>query len=311
MSGAATAPPAARRGRQAAAHTALLAGAVGIGLAPLFVRWIHEHHALGPTAIAFWRLFLALPVFGVLLWWWTRRGSGDGATPAEAAPPRPRAWWLAVAGVLFAADLSLWHWSLLRSSVANATLLGNLAPVFVAIAAAMFLGQKPSRGFVVALALTISGGACLVWSSLRVSPAHLVGDALATGSAVFYAAYLMAVARLRTGWGALAVMTIGGAVACAAFLLIGLVAGERFIPAAASGWWMLAAFALVSQLLGQGLLASSLDAVKPAFASVTLLIQPVLATALAWPLFGERFGPLQAVGGVVVLVGIVLARRHA
>jgi drug/metabolite transporter (DMT)-like permease len=44
------------------------------------------------------------------------------------------------------------------------------------------------------------------------------------------------------------------------------------------------------------------------FSSVSLLLQPVIATFLAWLIFNESIGLWQALGGVTVLVGIFLAR---
>ena len=71
---------------------------------------------------------------------------------------------------------------------------------------------------------------------------------------------------------------------------------------------MLVAVALVSQVLGQSLVAYALAGLPAAFSSVALLLQPTIAAALAWTILGEALGPWQAVGGAVVLVGVVLAR---
>ncbi len=46
-----------------------------------------------------------------------------------------------------------------------------------------------------------------------------------------------------------------------------------------------------------------------AFASVSLLVQPVAAALLAWLLLGEAVGPAQGVGAAVVLAGIWVARH--
>src|SRR5262245_64566684 len=92
----------------------LFAGAACIGTSALFVK-VSE---AGPVSTAFWRVFLALP----FLWawaWWDRR---DASTP-EASP---RAL-LFAAGFFFAGDLAVWHSSIVLTSVANATLLANLA----------------------------------------------------------------------------------------------------------------------------------------------------------------------------------------
>lgn len=46
----------------------------------------------------------------------------------------------------------------------------------------------------------------------------------------------------------------------------------------------------------------------PAFSSLTLLLQPVVAAILAQALLNEAIGTMQALGGAVVLAGIMVAR---
>ena len=62
-------------------------------------------------------------------------------------------------------------------------------------------------------------------------------------------------------------------------------------------------------MLGQGLIAYAFAHLPAALCSVSLLIQPVMASLFAWALFGEAIGAAQFVGGAVVLSGIWLAKR--
>ena len=115
------------------AFIALLAGAIGIAFAPIFVR-LSE---VGPSATAFYRLFLALPI----LWlWMTMEGR---KTAAPTPPVNARDYWqLLIAGLFFAADLAIWHWSIKFTSVANATLFANFAPIFVTLGARVLFGER-------------------------------------------------------------------------------------------------------------------------------------------------------------------------
>jgi drug/metabolite transporter (DMT)-like permease len=138
---------------------------------------------------------------------------------------------------------------------------------------------------------------------------QLFGDALAVVAAVFYAGYILSVSRLRSSLSTAAVMTYGGIVTCVALLLIALLSGEHLIATSAYGWLMLLGIAFVSQVGGQSLITYALADLPAAFSSVGLLLQPVAAGALAWAILGEALGWRQALGGAVVLTGIVLARR--
>jgi drug/metabolite transporter (DMT)-like permease len=72
---------------------------------------------------------------------------------------------------------------------------------------------------------------------------------------------------------------------------------------------VLIALALISHAAGQGLIAYALAHLPAAFSSVSLLFQPVMAALFAWAILAEPLVPLQIAGGIVVLLGIYLARR--
>jgi drug/metabolite transporter (DMT)-like permease len=298
---------------------ALLLGAVGIAFAPIFVRLSET----GSLATGFWRMALSVPVL-LLLAGWQRAGSADGAVGADGASgagptaaPAPGAGRgaergdgraLVFAGLFFAGDLGLWHLAIGRTSIANATLLPNLAPIFVTLGAFLFLRQRVSRRFLVALALALAGVWTLVGSSADLGGRRVEGDLLGVGTAVFYAAYILAVADLRGRRSTASILWAAGAAACVPLLLLALLSGETLLPATPQGWLVLVGLALVSQVAGQGLIAYALAHLPAAFSSLTLLLQPVCATLLAWWLFAESLGALQALGGAVVLAGVVLAR---
>ena len=295
------APVAARpapTGRRAIA--ALLLGAAAIAFAPIFVR-ISE---LGPTATAFWRLAFSLPA----LWLWyalqrpkmamvgRRQGRGDLAG-------------FLLAGLFFAGDLAVWHWSLHLTSVANATLLPNFAPVFVTLAGFLLFGERFSPLFLAGMAIAVAGAAILMGESLELGPRHLLGDSLALSTALFYASYIVAVGRLRARHSTARIMAWSGLATAAALLPVAVVSGESLLAQTARGWMVLAALGLFSHALGQSLIAYALAHLPAAFSSVGLLLQPAIAALLAWLLLAEPIGPWQAAGAVVILAGIVLARR--
>jgi len=276
---------------------ALLLGATCIALSPIFVR-VSE---AGPTATAFWRVALAVPPLWLL-----------HALRREAAPRAYLAKWplLVAAGVAFAGDLGFWHTSIKLTSVANSTLLANLASLFVTLAAWIFLGQRPTRLFLAGLVAALAGVALLVNASLEFSGTALTGDALGVVTAVFYAGYLLAVKGLRDrGERTLHVMAVTSTISAVFLFPVALASGEQMLPSSLLGWGYLLGLALVSHAAGQGLIAYALAHLRAAFSSVSLLFQPVMAALFAWVLLGEALVPLQIAGGIVVLIGIYLARR--
>jgi len=216
---------------------------------------------------------------------------------------------LVVSGLCFAADLSIWHWSIHHTSIANSTLLTNLAPVFIVLGAWLFLGEKASRFLLASIAVAVAGAALLVIESLSSSQRNILGDSTALIAAIFYAGYIVAMKRARGEVSTPAAMFWSGVASAPAMAAAGLFAGEDFSPETPRGWLVLAALALVSHVGGQGLIAAGLAHLPASFSGVTLLWQPVVAAVLAAMFLGERITTVQLAGGVVVLLGIYLAQR--
>jgi drug/metabolite transporter (DMT)-like permease len=286
-----------RRARLALA--ALLLGAAAIGFAPIFVR-VSE---VGPVATAFYRLLFALPA--LWLWYgWAHRLKRDQV----AVPTSDGRRGLIAAGLFFAADLAVWHWSIAFTSVANATLLPNFAPVFVTLAGFFLYGQRFSRLFLGGMALAIAGAVILMGGSIDLGARHFMGDTLALTTALFYAGYIVVVGRLRASLGTAKIMAWSGLVTCTALLPVALVSGESLMATSLRGWLVLIALGLFSHALGQSLIAYALAHLPAAFSSVALLLQPAVAALLAWLLFNEAIGLWQSLGALVILAGITLAR---
>ena len=279
------------------ALAALFSGAVFIALSPIWVR-VSE---VGPTASAFWRVFLAVPLLWILFF--------SLKTREQKIVPADRATMLA-AGIAFAGDLAFWHWSIQYTSVANSTLLANLASIFVTLAAWVLWKQRPSVTFLAGLAAALAGVALLVRASLGISPTALLGDGLGVVTAMFYAWYLLSVKGLRDrGAATLQLMAVTTTLTAAILLPVALASGEALLPGTAAGWLKLLGLAWISHAAGQGLIAYALAHLPAGFSSVGLLFQPVMAALFAWVLLGEALSALQVAGGLVVLAGIALARR--
>jgi drug/metabolite transporter (DMT)-like permease len=279
---------------------ALFAGALAIGSSGIFVRLSET----GPTATAFWRGALALPLLApwALLERRARRRGTPSAPPASLRDPM-----LFWAGVFFAGDLALWHWSLLLTSIAASTLEANCAPMLVTLLAWLLWGERPRLGFLLAITLAFGGMLLILAPKLGHGSHALLGDALGLGTACFYAAYIVAVARLRVRHGTGVVMFVSTLVFT--LLLLPLALTQRFLPSSAHGWWLLIGCALLSQALGQSLIAYALAHLPATFGAVGLYVQVIAAAVYAWLLLGERLAPLQIAGGTVVLAAIALARR--
>lgn len=292
-------PTASVLGKSSFALPALVLGGIAIGASPIFVR-LSE---LGPVATAFHRMLWALP----LLWLWARLS--DRRLDMQREQQRRDARRLFLCGLLFAADLACWHWSILYTSVTNATLFANFAPVVVVLGAWLFLRERITRGFLLGLLFCIGGALLLVGSSFQVSQRHVLGDVYGIITAFFYGSYLLIVSSLRSRLSAPVIMFWSSLVTGGALAVLAWALGEKLIPETLHGLKILIGLALVTQVAGQGLIAYALGHLPAAFSSLVILIQPLTAALLGSLILGEPITALQIGGGVAILTGILVARR--
>lgn len=268
-------------------------GALSIGFAPIFAK-LAMAEGVGAIASAAWRCGMA----GLVL---------------LAIPDRPSArgssrWLLALPGVIFALDLGAWHMSFETIPAGQATLLANLQVVFVVGAGVAFYGERVGRWFWLALALAIGGVAVLVLDPGAGAGAP-VGYAWASLTAVFYAAYILAVRAVRQRHPLFVLMRASSLVASALLFAMAALREEALVPQTGLGWGYLVALALVAHVLGQSCIAFALPRLPAGFAGLVLLQQPVFTTFAGWGVLGEAITFRQAVAGLTVLLGLELARR--
>ena len=278
------------------AYAGMGVGIVALGFSALFVRWAA---APGPVT-GFYRMAIAsLILVPVALW---RHGD-------------PRRWpsaglrFAALGGAALCLDLALWNTAVLYTSAANATVLANTAPLWVAIASAAFLKERLSGRFWIGMLLVLSGAAAVLGADF-LRDFHLgVGDLMAISASLFYAGYYLATQAGRRHLASLPYVAGAGVTASVLLLILVLVLG---LPLTGYSRQTLAAFAalgLVTQVLGYVAVGFALGHLPASLVAPTMVGQPVMTALLAIPLLGETLHPAQWIGGAAVLVGIVMVHR--
>ena len=282
------------------AFLALLAGGMAIAFAGIFMRYAD----VGPIASAFWRMAIAAP----LLWCWaikTHEGDRSAGKRITFTPA------LAYAGLFFAGDMGLWHLSLHYTTVSNATLLSNFAPIFIALWMWWAYKVRFARVFVIGMGCALIGAVLLVGPNASAGPDNikLLGDGLGLITAIFYAGYQLVVKEARNQYSTARLMAWSTSVTAFALLPFALLSADPFWPASMAGWLPLLALALVAQIGGQTVIAYASAHLPANLSSVSLLIQPLTATIAAWILLQESIGLLEATGGILLVWGIYLAKK--
>ncbi len=246
--------------------------------------------SLHPLAVAFWRNAFAALILVPWAWAAWRRG-----------PRGPVPWPAVAAGVFLGIHFALWIPSLWLTSVGSSVLLVATQPLFVLLVSPRLLGVATTRRNVASFALALIGCAVLGWGDFRVDPSALAGDLLALGGAVAAAAYLL-VGKRQTGRVELVryLLVVYGTAALTLALLTAALA-PSFLPEQRITWVWLLLLALGPSLVGHSLLNWSLRHTTVYRVNLAVLMEPVLASVWAWVFLAEAPTGYLLVGGALVL----------
>jgi drug/metabolite transporter, DME family len=284
---------ASRRGFLLVVLAALCWGTSGVS-----GRIVADRAGLGPLDIAWHRMAIGAVVLLVGFALTRRRRAGPPTSLTRGTAVR-----LALVGVGLAAYQLAYFAAVATAGVSIATLVAlGLAPLLIAVGAALLGHGRPDRATLVALAVALTGLVLLVGISAGADTGTTVvlGALMAVGSALGYAVVTLAGAGVPAG----IPVTLAGFAGGALLLTpVALVMGIRFTtePGALA---VLLYLGVVPSALAYTMFFAGLKTVPGAVASIVTLLEPLTATALATAFLGERLSPGALVGGVLVLAAV-------
>ena len=282
------------------ALVAITTGAIAVGFAAIFAKMAMKE-GLGPIATGGWRCALAIPILLAL----------NVSFKKSNANTKKKNWaWLLIPGILFGFDLSTWHLSFQYTTAANATLLVNTAVILVSLFGWLVFKEQLRSIFWAGSFLAILGTILLVNAErLTESSDHaLYGDLLALTTAIWYASYIITTKKFREKHSPITLLLSVSIGASAILFIAATLRGENLWPNNLNTWASLIGLTTIVHLGGQGLIIYSLAHIPASFAAVTLLLQPLSAGLWGWLLLSEPMTPDQIGAGLVILLGIGLAK---
>jgi drug/metabolite transporter, DME family len=284
---------ASRRGFLLVVLAALCWGTSGVS-----GRIVADRAGLGPLDIAWHRMAIGAVVLLVGFTLTRRRRAGPPASLTRGTAVR-----LALVGAGLAAYQLAYFAAVATAGVSIATLVAlGLAPLLIAVGAALLGHGRPDRATLVALAVALTGLVLLVGISAGADTGTTVvlGALMAVGSALGYAVVTLAGAGVPAG----IPVTLAGFAGGALLLTpVALVMGIRFTtePGALA---VLLYLGVVPSALAYTMFFAGLKTVPGAVASIVTLLEPLTATALATAFLDERLSPGALAGGVLVLAAV-------
>ena len=277
-------------------YLSLGVGVLALSFSAMFVRWAD---APGPIT-AFYRMFFSI---FLLLPFFVQRTNGNPATKTRVII------FPLLAGVFTALDLALWNTSLSYTTAANATLLGNTAPLWVALGTWLIFKRQLGSAFWYGLAITLLGASLILGTDFILHPRFGIGDTMAIFTGLFYGIYYLFTEKSRLYFRSVSHIFFVGIGASITLLIINLILQNPFTGYDLRTWEVFISTALVSQLIGYMALAYALGHLPASVVAPTMIMQPVVTAILAIPLLNEIPNIWQAIGGAVALTGIYIINR--
>lgn len=272
----------------------VLWGTIGVA-----VNYLYAVTATTALTILYYRFLFATPVLLLLLF---RRGF----SPVGRLELRP----MLIMGSTLAASQLLYFAALREVGVAVATLVAIcVPPIFVALASPFLFKEALTRAVLTALGLAALGVFLLTGFEQTSEASSLRGIVIAVGSAATFAAVVLS-GRSLAGYNnplqanAVAI-GFGTLVLTPVAATFGLDTSFTVL-----GWALLVYLGVVTTALSYWLFVEGMRRVSATEASILTLIDPLVATALAYGLFGERLGPTGFVGAALLLAAFFLIGRR-
>lgn len=290
------------------ALVSLSAATLALSFAAIFIKLSEVE--IGPNATVFNRLWIAT----IVLWLWQelariRQSPEDLIGTAQTSTPTYREKGLLIlVAIVSSASVIFWAWSITQTSIANSTVLRNLTPLFTNLGGWLIFNQRFERKFILGTILAVVGGIALGWGDWKADRELLMGDGLALLAAVFYAINLLIIGSVRGKFDTTTILLWRcGFGALFVFPLAWFIEGSLF-PDSWQGWLIVIAFAVICQVIGQGLLIYSLKQFSSSFVAIFLLSEPIITAILAWIIFDQNLSWFNGIVFGLILFGIYLAK---
>jgi drug/metabolite transporter (DMT)-like permease len=284
------------------AYLVVLMGAAAVSLAAIFIRLAQAEH-IPSLFIAAGRLTIAaliLTPFTLRKHWAEIRTLSRNEIVLALA-----------AGLFLALHFATWILSLEYTSVLISVVLVTTNPLWIAVLEVAFLRAKLSRTVIIGLLIGLVGSivAGLSASGNDISPgkAPLLGSILALTGAVAVAVYLVIGRKLRAKLSLLPYIWLVYSCAAIILLLVVAITGTTITGYSSQGYLWLVALALIPQLIGHSSFNYALKYFAATWVGIINQLEPVLSAVAAIIVFQEIPAPLQILGSVAILAGVILA----
>ena len=210
-----------------------------------------------------------------------------------------------VPGILFGVSTIFGFTAITTTSVANATIIGNISTAMVLFVAPRFLNEKISKSQVLLAFTSFAGVATIVFGAGNTGGSSLFGDSLALVNALTWTVYFISSKRRRVD-GVDTWQFLFGVSVIQVFVVVpyALLTSNDILQITWRDLGFLIAMTLFSGTIGHSFMLWAQKYVDASVSSLILLLGPVISSAGAWLVYGQQISFVQVIGGAIVLASL-------
>jgi drug/metabolite transporter (DMT)-like permease len=242
--------------------------------------------------VAFWRMVTVSVVWNVILLSTGRRITMGNVRQAL------------VPGVFFGLNLAVFFAGATHNSVANAALIGSLAPfLIVPVGAWLFREYINPRALVFAV-LAFGGVALVLFNAPPNGDASLEGNVFGMLAMLLLVAYVASTKYFRQNMDVTTFMATICPIAAVAVLPLAIAHGDMF-SMSSTGWTYMLILTFTSGVAAQGLMVYAQKTIQIGTIGIAQVAQPALAVVWSFLLLGEVVNHRQIAGIAIVVSGLL------
>ena len=269
---------------------------LAVSTSPIIARYLNNVPAV---AISFWRMG-----FGALILW------GISLVKKQDSLKNGALKRTLIAGILLGIHFFLFFGAIKLTTIANATFLGTLAPLFTFFIEKYILKRNHAPGLLFGLGFAIFGAIIIIGNRFDFSSSYTIGNLLAVACSIFLGMAFIISENVRKEVDTISYSRTLFSSAAVTLFVNSIFTGSALTGFSSGEFGGLLLLGIIPTLLGHGTMYFALRYVSPTVVAATPMGEPILASIMAWFLFQETVGVVTLIGGSITFMGLFLLARQ-
>ena len=271
----------------------LIIALLSVSTSPIVARYLKDVPAV---SISFWRMFIG----SLLLWFYSvvyKQGKINNNKNYSKT---------ILAGILLGLHFALFFGAIKLTLISNATFLGTLAPLFTLILEILILKRKFNSNILFGLGLSLIGAYVIFGNQFDLSEKYVMGNFLAIICSLCLALCFMIAEKVRENENTIVYTRLLYFSAAITLMCIAIIGDIPLFGFAFNEYLALIFLGIVPTIIGHNAIYYSVKYVSPTIVSAFPLGEPIIATILAYFIFGELISFNIYIGGCLTFIGLIL-----